>query len=166
MKRPEIAIIVAMDENNAIGKDQQLLTHLPNDLRHFKNITSGHTVVMGRKTFESLPNGALPNRKNIVLSSNPAFEAGGVTVCGSLDEAIALCESEEAVFIIGGASVYKEALRQADVLYLTRIYHVFEGADTFFPHIDNGRWRVEEKKENGTDDLHPYPYTFFTLKRR
>ena len=166
MKKPAIAIIVAVDESNAIGKEQQLLVHLPNDLKHFKTITLGRTVIMGQNTFESLPNGALPNRKNIVLSLSPDFVANGVTVCRSFDEALALCRNEETVFIIGGASVYKEALKQADVLYLTRIHHTFSDADTFFPNIDPAQWVVMEKEEHPADEQHAFSYTFFKLIRK
>ena len=166
MKNPAIAIIVAVDENNAIGKDGQLLAHLPNDLKRFKNITSGHTVIMGRKTFESLPKGALPNRKNIVLSSLPDFVANGITVCRNFDEALALCHDEETIFIIGGASVYKEALGRTTVLYLTRIHHTFGDADTFFPNIDATEWSVAEREEHYTDECHAWPYTFFKLIRK
>jgi len=159
-----LSLIVAVDEQNAIGKNQQLLVHLPNDLKHFKQITSGRTVVMGRKTFESLPNGALPNRKNIVLSTNPAFSAKGVTVCRNLDEAIALCEGEN-LFIIGGSTVYKAALPYASTLYLTRVHHTFSDADTFFPEISLDEWREVSSEKCLADERHPYPYTFITLRR-
>lgn len=166
MMRPLFSIIVAIDEQNAIGKDQGLLCHLPNDLKHFKRLTSGHTVIMGRKTFESLPNGALPNRKNIVLSSQCGFRAEGVTICRNMDEAISTCSNEEEVFIIGGASVYNVALKFCDVLYLTCIHHRFEGADTFFPSFDLSEWRVTEQVDFNCDDKHLYPYSFITLVRR
>ena len=165
MINASLSLIVAVDEQNAIGKNQQLLVYLPNDLKHFKQITSGHTVVMGRKTFESLPNGALPNRKNIVLSTNPAFAAEGVTVCRNLDEAIALC-CGETLFIIGGGTVYNEALPYAGTLYLTRIHHTFADADTFFPEIAPDEWLEVSRDEHPADDRHPYPYTFIVLKRQ
>ena len=165
MKNAPLSLIVAVDEQNAIGRNQQLLVYLPNDLKHFKQITSGHTVVMGRKTFESLPNGALPNRENIVLSANPSFATEGVTVCRNLDEAIALC-SGEILFIIGGGTVYNEALPYADTLYLTRIHHTFADADTFFPEIVAAEWFEVSRDEHPADERHPYPYTFIVLKRR
>ena len=165
MKNALLSLIVAVDEQNAIGKGQQLLVYLPNDLKHFKQITSGHTVVMGRKTFESLPNGALPNRRNIVLSTNRDFTAEGVAVCRNLDEAIALCRGET-LFIIGGGTVYNEALPYADTLYLTRIHHTFADADTFFPEINPDEWLEVSRDEHPADDRHPYPYTFIVLKRQ
>ena len=165
MINASLSLIVAVDEQNAIGKNQQLLVYLPNDLKHFKQITSGHTVVMGRKTFESLPNGALPNRKNIVLSANPAFAAKGITVCRNLDEALTLCGGET-LFIIGGGTVYNEALPYADTLYLTRIHHTFADADTFFPEINPDEWLEVSREEHPADERHPYPYTFITLQRR
>lgn len=166
MKRPQISIVVAIDEQNAIGKEQGLLCHLPNDLKHFKRLTSGHTVIMGRRTFESLPNGALPNRKNIVLSSQSDFQAEGVIVCRNMDEAIGVCSNEKEVFIIGGASVYGIALQFCDVLYLTCIHHRFEGADTFFPSFDLNEWVVSEQVDFDRDEKHFYPYSFVTLVRR
>ena len=166
MKSPSLALIVAVDEQNAIGKNQQLLAHLPNDLKHFKHITSGHTVIMGRKTFESLPNGALPNRENIVLTTNPAFSTSGVTVCRTIAEALAACRDEDTAFIIGGGTVYKEALPYADTLYLTRIHHTFSGADTFFSEIAGGDWEETERETHPADEKHPYSYTFITLKRK
>jgi len=165
MKNAPLSLIVAVDEQNAIGKGQQLLVYLPNDLKHFKQITSGHTVVMGRKTFESLPNGALPNRRNIVLSTNRDFTAEGVAVCRNLDEAIALCGGET-LFIIGGGTVYNEALPYADTLYLTRIHHTFDDTDTFFPEIAPDEWLEVSRDEHPADERHPYSYTFITLKRQ
>ncbi|MDD6210287.1 MAG: dihydrofolate reductase [Bacteroidales bacterium] len=166
MKKPLLSIIVAIDSYNGIGKAQKLLCHLPDDLKHFKTVTSGHTVIMGRKTFESLPNGALPNRRNIVLSSNPAFIAEKTTVCKNLDSALALSENEDEVFIIGGASVYKEALDKCDRLYLTRIHHHFKEADTFFPSFNQDEWSVIEQQEYPDNEKNPYPYTFVTLQRK
>lgn len=157
---PTISIIVAIDENNAIGKDNNLLCHLPNDLKYFKSVTSGRTVIMGRKTFESLPNGALPNRRNIVNSRNRELQFPNAEMCTSLSEAIALCKDEDEVFIIGGGSIYKEAIGCADKLYITLIHHTFEGADTFFPVVDCSLWEEEWREEHRADEKHRFDYTF------
>lgn len=162
----KISIIVAVAENGAIGKDQGLLWRLPNDLKLFKTLTSGHTIIMGRNTFESLPNGALPNRRNIVITSNRDLVYPGVTIAHSLPEAIALCQEEDEAFIIGGSRVYNEALEFADTLYLTRVHHRFEDADTFFPKIDFSVWQMMQKEEHPVDEKHIYPYTFFTFARK
>lgn len=128
----EVAIIVIVDENNGIGKDGDLLCHLPNDLKHFKKLTTGHIIIMGRKTYESLPNGALPNRINIVITSDNADNYPGCIVARSVDEALLLTKNKEKVFIIGGGKIYNSTLHLANKLYLTRIHHKFEDVDTFF----------------------------------
>lgn len=162
----KIAIIVAVDEDNAIGKNNQLLCHLPNDLRFFKNTTLEHTIIMGRKTFESLPNGALPNRRNIILSKQKDLSLNNCEVAFSLDEAISLCKNENLVFIIGGASVYKEAMPLADTLYITYIHHEFEGTDAFFPHIDTTIWEEQSRIYNPNDEKNKYSHSFVTYIRR
>ena len=118
----KIALIAAVAEKGAIGRNQQLLCHLPNDLKHFKTLTSGHTVVMGRKTFESLPNGALPNRKNIVLTHNTSLSWPNVTVVHTLDEIPIQDTTEDEIFIMGGATLYNETIKIADTLYITHIH--------------------------------------------
>lgn len=160
-----ISIIVAIAENNAIGKNQDLLWHLPNDMKRFKNLTTGHPIIMGRKTFESLPKGALPNRKNIILTTVP--EAGFVNcfACESMHDALEICENQEEVFMIGGAMVYKQALEIADKMYLTLVHHVFEDADTFFPEINYAEWKETERQDFPADEKHAYPYSFFTYER-
>jgi len=162
---PTISIIVACDENNAIGKNNKLLTHLPNDLRYFKSVTQGHTVIMGRRTFESLPNGALPNRRNIVLSNNPDFKVENAEIVSSLQEAISLTCEEEEVFIIGGGSVYMEALAIANKLYITYIYYRFEGADTFFPEIDEKIWKEVSRIKNPADEKNKFAHDFVIYER-
>lgn len=161
-----LSLIVAIADNQAIGKQQQLLCHLPKDLKHFKEITSGHTVIMGRKTFESLPNGALPNRKNIVLSSSEDLSYPNTLVVDSLEKALQECEGEPEVFIIGGAAVYESTLKQADKLYITRIHHSFDGADTFFPEINESDWEETERESYAADEKHAYPFTFITYIRK
>ena len=159
------SIIVAVDENNAIGKNNNLLCHLPNDLKYFKSVTSGRTVIMGRKTFESLPNGALPNRRNIVITSQN-LKIEGCEVCHSLPEAFELCEGEDEIFVIGGAMLYKEAIGVADKLYVTHIKNAFVGADAFFPVIDNDIWKKESEVENLPDDKNSFVHSFVRYIRR
>lgn len=155
-----LSIIVAADENNAIGKDNNLLCYLPNDLKYFKSVTEGHPVIMGRKTFESLPKGALPNRRNIVITHNKELQFEGCEMCSSIEEAIELTKGEEEVFFIGGGSVYKAAMDFADKLYLTRIHHTFEGTDTFFPTIDPKHWEEVWREEHKADEKNKFDYTF------
>ena len=161
-----ISIIAAIAENNAIGKQQQLLCHLPLDLKRFKELTMGSAIIMGRKTFESLPNGALPKRKNIVLTSIPEEGCHNYFICESLEEAFLLCEKEEEIFIIGGAMVYKQAMPFANKMYLTRVHHAFEDADTFFPEIDFSEWTEVAKETFPADEKHIYGFTFFTYLRK
>ncbi|MDR1980489.1 MAG: dihydrofolate reductase [Tannerellaceae bacterium] len=161
-----ISIIAAIAENNAIGKGLHLLWHLPYDMKRFKEMTKGHAVIMGRKTFESLPKGALPERKNIVLTTLPPESFLDVFVCNSMHDAIELCEKESEVFMIGGAMVYKRALEIADKMYLTRVHHVFEDADIFFPEIHFDEWEETEHTDHPADEKHAYPYTFHTYIRK
>lgn len=161
-----ISIIVAIADNNAIGKDQQLLWRLPSDMKRFKGLTTGHTVVMGRKTFESLPKGALPNRKNVVLTTQHEASFKDTFVCKSMNDALNLCENEDEIFIIGGAAVYRQALKIADKMYLTLVHHTFEDADTFFPEVDFREWEEKEREDFPADEKHEYPYTFVTYIRK
>ncbi|NDW10014.1 dihydrofolate reductase [Dysgonomonas sp. 520] len=158
------SIIVAVDNNNAIGKDNKLLCHLPNDLKYFKSVTSGHPVIMGRKTFDSLPNGPLPNRRNIVLSRQDIL-IDGCEVCHSMNEALELCKDEEVVFIIGGASIYKDAMTIADKLYVTYIDHTFENTDAFFPNIDTTEWEEVSRTYNSPDEKNRYAHSFVLYRR-
>ena len=154
-----ITIIAALARNNAIGCDNKLLYWLPNDLKRFKALTTGHTIIMGRRTFESLPKGALPNRRNVVLSRSLSG-AEGAEVFASLNDALRSCSAEEDVFIIGGESVYREALPLADRLCLTLIDAVPERADAFFPQVSEAEWRVVSREEHDTDEKHTEKYTF------
>lgn len=163
---PTISIIAAIAENRAIGKKNNLLCYLPADLKRFKSLTSGHTVIMGRRTFESLPNGALPNRDNIVITSS-GKEFPDVKTCRSAQEALeAVKTNETEVFIIGGASVYNEFLPLADKLYLTHILHSFPDADTFFPEINQDDWLIEKTESHLPDERHPYTYIFTDYTRK
>lgn len=158
-----ISAVVAIAENNAIGKNNELLWRLPNDLKHFKQITSGHTVIMGRKTYDSVGK-PLPNRRNIVITRQN-IEIPGCEVVASVDEAIALCAGEEEVFIVGGAEIYKLAMPQTDRIYLTIVHQSFD-ADAFFPQINYKEWEETEREDHGTDEKHAIPYSFITLQRR
>lgn len=158
----EIVLVAAIAENNAIGKDNQLLWHLPEDLKRFKKITSGHIVVMGRKTFDSIGR-PLPNRKNIVVTRNSEWTADGVEVCQSLDEAIELC-GNEICMILGGAQIYEQSISIADRLEITHVHASFEG-DTFFPAIDNSIFETVEN-EKGRDSKSGLEYTFSTWVKK
>lgn len=167
MKPPKtISIIVATDENYAIGKNNELLCHLPNDLKYFKKVTKGHTVIMGQRTFESLPNGALPNRKNIVLTFDKDVRFPGCIMAYSIEDALRHCEGEQEVFFIGGGQVYKTAFEFADRLYITRIHHQFEGADTFFPEIKSSEWLLTQQEKHKADEKHAHDYTFLVYERK
>ena len=164
-QKTEVAIVVVVDGNNGIGKNGDLLCHLPNDLKHFKKLTTGHTIIMGRKTFESLPKGALPNRINIVITSDNADNYPGCIVARSVDEAFLLTKKKDKVFIIGGGKIYNSTLYLANKLYLTRIHHRFEHADTFFPDIDFNNWELIEEEKYKADEKHLYDYSFRSYKK-
>lgn len=159
-----ISIIVAVDENNGIGKNNDLLWHMPADLKHFKDTTSGHTVIMGRKTFDSVGK-PLPKRRNIIITRQTGLEIPGAEVVGDLSSAIALCDENEEVFIVGGAEIYKMAMDITDKIYLTVIKGVF-GADTFFPPIDPDTWKETEAVSFEPDEKNASGYTFSTLIRK
>ena len=154
-----ISIIVAIAKNYAIGFENKLLYWLPNDLKRFKALTTGHTIIMGRRTFESLPKGALPNRRNIVLSRQD-IEFPGAQRYASLEAALSQCKDEEEVFIIGGASVYQEALPLADKLYITEVQTVIEDAEVFFPAIDRNIWKEVSRSEEYTDEKSGLKFSF------
>jgi len=161
-----ISLIAAVGKNNEIGKGNALLCHLSADLKRFKAITSGHTIIMGRKTFESLPNGALPNRRNIIISRNEHLLIEGVEVYPSLDYAFLKCISETEVFIVGGAQIYAQALPIADKLYLTRIHAAFPKADAFFPAVDWKIWKETGRETFPADEKNPYSFTFFEYEKQ
>jgi len=154
-----LSIIVAIAENLAIGKDNDLLWHIPEDLKRFKQITSGHTVIMGKRTYYSLPKRPLPNRRNLVITdiSNELIE--GCEMAYSIDEAIARCKPAEEHFIIGGASVYRQFLPLAHRLYLTRVHKTFEG-DVFFPEIDYDQWDLISKVDFPLDEKLGFAYSY------
>jgi dihydrofolate reductase len=159
-----LSLIVATDNENGIGKNNQLLWHLPNDLKFFKTTTSGHTIIMGRKTFDSIGK-VLPNRRNIVISRQPEFKIEGVEVYPNLDAALETCTDEKEVFIIGGGEIYKQALPKTQRIYLTKVHHEFD-ADTFFPMLDAKDWEVTFEEDHFKDEKHQYDYSFVILDRR
>lgn len=157
-----INIIAAVARNRAIGHENKLIYWLPNDLKRFKSLTTGHTIIMGRRTFLSLPKGALPNRRNVVLSRT-ATDFPGCEVFTSLDEALAHCREDEDIYIIGGASVYAEAIGRADRLCLTEVDDTPAEADTFFPPYDG--WHEVAREEHPVDERHAFRYAFVDYER-
>ena len=162
----KISIIAAVADNYAIGKSNKLPWHLPTDLKHFKSLTTGAAVVMGKRTFESLPNGPLPNRKNIVLSS---MMSEGVTEgyyeANSIEDALELCDNEKEVFIIGGGAVYKQTMEFADLMYITWVHAEF-AADAFFPTIDFEKWTEVSREDFEPDERNIYPFSFVTYEKK
>ena len=158
-----VSIIVAIGENHAIGKNNQLLWHMPNDLKHFKDITSGRTIIMGRKTFDSVGK-PLPRRRNIVVTRQE-ITIPGCEVVKSIEDGLALCKDEDEVFIGGGAEIYKLAMHLTDRIYLTIIHKSFD-ADTFFPEIDKLEWKEVKREDFEPDEKNPLPYSFITLERQ
>ena len=161
-----LSIIVAVGENSEIGCRNQLLWRLPVDLRRFKELTTGHAVVMGRKTFESLPNGALPNRTNIVLSSNPTLTLANCLVFSSLDDALIKLSGEKEVYIIGGGQLYSHALPYATKLYMTQVHAVFPEADAFFPEIDRTAWIKINEEIHPADEKNKFSFTFYEFEKK
>ena len=162
----EISIVAAVADNYAIGKGNKLPWHLPADLKHFRELTTGHAVVMGKRTFESLPNGPLPNRRNVVLTSVMSEGVNeGYFEADSLEDAFYLCEKEEKVFIVGGAAVYRQSLEIAESLYITWVHHEFS-ADIYFPEVDFSKWEEVSRQDMPADEKNPYPYSFVLYKRK
>lgn len=157
-----ITIIAAVAKNRAIGYKNKLIYWLPNDLKRFKQLTTGHTIIMGSNTFRSLPKGALPNRRNVVLSRR-SKDFPGCDVYPSLEKALQSCRPDEDIYIIGGASVYEQAVKVADRLCLTEVDDVPQEADTFFP--DYSEWRVEKKEAHPKDERHAFEYAFVDYVR-
>ena len=159
--KKSITIIVAAAENNAIGKDNDLIWSLPNDLKRFKKLTSGHSIIMGRKTFDSFP-GLLPNRKHIVISRNKNISfSDKVTVVNNFEDAIRETGDDENPFIIGGGQIYKLAMDLGDKIELTRVHEEFK-ADTFFPKIDEDKWKLIHEEFNEKDERHQFSFTYKT----
>ena len=159
-----VSLIAAAAENNVIGKDNDLIWHLPEDLKHFKRTTSGHTVISGRKTYESYGK-PLPKRKNIIITRDSNYEAEGCIVVHSLEEALELVKEEEEVFIIGGGEIYRQALPVADRIYLTRVHAKPEG-DACFPEFSSENWEEKKRREFPADEKHDYAFTIIWYERK
>jgi dihydrofolate reductase len=155
-----ISNIVVVDQKNGMGKNNQLLVHFPADLKHFKKLTTGHPVLMGRKTYESMGK-ALPQRRNIVITRQKDLVISDAEVVNSLEAAFDLCQGEEEVFVIGGAEIFAMSLPVSQRIYLTRIQKTFE-ADTFFPEISSDTWTEIEREDHEADEKNPFNYSFIT----
>ena len=160
-----IQAIVAVASDWGIGRQGDLLCHLPADMKHFKEVTLGHSIIMGRKTYESFPRRPLPGRQNIVITRNTRWQDDDVTVVHSLDEAIAKADTDTC-FIIGGAQIYEQALPLIDVLHLTKIHARWADADVFFPALDMSEWQEVSREHHKSDHRNAYEFDFITLKRR
>ncbi len=160
-----IAIVVAVAANNVIGNNNQLAWHLPADLKHFKQLTMGHPMVMGRKTYESIGK-PLPGRTTIIVTTQKNYTATGCIVTHSLKEALAEALALDAhVCVVGGAEIYKQVLPQVDTIYLTRLHHTIEG-DTYFPTLNEEEWQVLSEEKHTPDEKNKYTYSFIQLKRK
>jgi len=165
-KKSNLTIIVAAGENNAIGKDNDLIWHLSDDLKRFKSLTNGHHIIMGRKTFESFPK-PLPNRIHIVITRQENYKApDGVIVVNNMEDALDAARHDKQPFIIGGGEIYKQSMGLADTIEITRVHHSFEDADTFFPKIDTSIWKETLSEFHEKDDKHEFSFTFLTYKKR
>ncbi|QLE01619.1 dihydrofolate reductase [Galbibacter sp. BG1] len=160
-----VTMIAAAAENNALGKDNDLVWHLPDDFKRFKKLTTGHPIIMGRKTYESFPS-PLPNRKHIIITRQKNYKAcENCVVVPSLKEALAIAEEDEQPFVIGGGEIYKQALPYSDKIELTRVHGNFE-ADAFFPEIDLHNWELVAEEYHSKDDKHNYDFTYLTYIRK
>ena len=159
-----IIMIAATAENNALGKNNELVWHLPNDFKRFKNLTSGHHIIMGRKTFESFPK-PLPNRTHIVITRQQDYNPEGCIVVNSIEEAIKSCPIDENIFIIGGGEIYNLGLPFSDKIELTIVHHTFE-ADAFFPEINENDWKIINSDFQQKDEKHLFDYTYQTYIRK
>ena len=162
MTYDNLSIIVALGKNNEIGRKNELLVHLPHDMKRFKELTLDTTVVMGENTYHSLQVKPLPKRRNIVLSFDKTQQFSGCEMAYSLDDALEMIKKDKNVFVIGGASVYKQFLNLASKLYLTKIHAAFADADAFFPKIDFSEWNIIEQIDCKSDDKHRYEYSYCT----
>lgn len=160
-----ISIIVAVSEDWGIGKNNELLWHISEDLKRFKRLTTGNTIIMGKKTWESLPKRPLPGRRNIVLTDNPKETIENAITAYSINDAIGKCEESEEVFIIGGGSIYRQFMQVADRLYITHV-HKKTPADVYFPEIDLKLWKVTEREEFMDNEGNGIPYTYTIYERK
>lgn len=159
-----ITMIAAAGENNELGKDNDLVWHLPNDFKRFKNLTTGHHILMGRKTFESFPK-PLPNRTHVIISRNTDYHREGIQVVHSLEAAIEVAQDDPQPFIIGGGEIYKLGMQVADRIELTRVHGSFD-ADTYFPDIPESDWKLVKKVHHPADEKHQFAFTYETYDRR
>ena len=164
MSKPILSLICAMDKNRLIGNNNQLPWHLPADLKRFKSTTSGHHIIMGRNTYESIGK-PLPNRTSVIITRNPAYTADGCIVVNSLEEAIDVAKNDDTPFIIGGAQIYAKAIEIADKLDITEVHHQFE-ADVFFPEIDLKKWQETSREKHSADEKNKYDYSFITYQKK
>ena len=158
-----ISIIAALAENRVIGVNNALPWRLPNDLKHFRRLTTGHAIILGRKNYESIGK-PLPERTNIIITRNRDFRADGCLIAHSLDEALALAKNDPEIFVIGGAEIYRAALARTNRLYLTRVHATIAG-DTYFPEFDETEWREISRERHERDERHAYAYSFVVLER-
>ena len=163
--KKKISIIVAVAENNAIGKGNKLLWHISEDLKRFKRLTTGCHVVMGKKTYKSLPVAPLPNRTNVVISDIEGELINGCEMAYSIEQAIEKCPDNEESFIIGGGSVYRQFLLFANKLYITKVHKAFD-ADTFFPEIDENEWKLIEKEDAEPDEKNDFSFSYLTYIKK
>lgn len=158
-----ISAVVVVDADNGIGKNNQLLVHFPADLKRFKKITTGHAIIMGRKTYDSMGR-ILPNRRNIIITRQADLKIEGAEITGSLQAALDLCKGDKEVFIIGGAEIFKQALPLINKIHLTQIHKAFE-ADAFFPKINPENWVETEREDFAPDEKTPFSYSFITYRK-
>lgn len=158
-----ITLIAAAAENNALGKENDLVWHLPDDFKRFKKLTTGHYIIMGRKTFESFP-GLLPNRTHVIITRQEDYQADGAIIVHSLEDALREAKDDPQPFVIGGGEIYKQAMDIADKIELTRVHGTFD-ADTFFPELDKNQWKLTGSEHHEKDERHAYAFTYFTYER-
>lgn len=160
-----IITIAAVAQNNALGKDNDLLWHLPDDFKRFKSLTTGHYIIMGRKTFESFPK-PLPNRTHIIITRQKEYPVpDNCFVVSSLTQAIEMCPKNQDIYIIGGGEIYKQSMDFADKLEITKVHQSFD-ADTFFPEIDSSKWKLHEEVFHPEDEKHKYSFSFLTYLKK
>ncbi|HLP64032.1 dihydrofolate reductase [Flavobacterium sp.] len=159
-----IILIAAAAENNALGKNNDLLWHLPDDFKRFKQLTSNHYIIMGRKTFESFPK-PLPNRTHVIITRQKDYKVDNCIVVSGLKQALEVCPENEDVFIIGGGEIYKQSMEIADLIELTRVHTTIE-ADTFFPEIDPNDWKLLSEEFHPNDEKHQYAFTYQTFGKK
>ena len=159
----KVTLIAAAGENNELGKDKDLVWHLPDDFKRFKKLTTGHTIIMGRKTFETFPQ-LLPNRKHVIITRKQDYNPEGTIVVNSLEKALEKAQEDPQPFVIGGGEIYKLSMEKADCIELTRVHGTFE-ADTFFPEIDEKKWKLVASETHSKDERHNYAFTYLTYER-